>query len=158
MKTRKPEDEQLCITLYTLNIIHDTAPLDHKTIRHKKKALPYIAIGLRVYWLYVFFGDHGILQGAVVTWRAMFLAHLAWFCVPLHICCKTQSTAIHSSHVIHKYVLKYAHKIRQICQISETYMDNVHTYVPYMKPLQSTMWEWALSIYDSEQIWLPHCT
>ena len=32
-KTRKPKDEQLCITVHTINNIYDTGPLDNSSIK-----------------------------------------------------------------------------------------------------------------------------
>ena len=57
-KEKKPEDEQLCIEVHTINNICDTDPLDNKIIKHKKQALPYITVvanalsGLRTLGLY----------------------------------------------------------------------------------------------------------
>ena len=85
----------------------------------------------------------------------------------LQICAKTQPTAIHTSHVIAKYVLEtnvstklsidalYAKYLIDLCGRC------LYIYVPYMKSPKSTMWQWALYTYltyITEQIWLPHCT
>ena len=32
-KTSEPEDEQLCITVHTINNIHDADPLDNSSIK-----------------------------------------------------------------------------------------------------------------------------
>ena len=85
----------------------------------------------------------------------------------LHICAKTQPTAINTSHVIAKYVLVTGIPTKLgIYNIYAKYFINlygkcIHIYMPHMKWVQSTKWQWALYTYFTcitEQICLPHCT
>ena len=45
VKTGKPEDEQLCITVHTINnSLHDADPLDNSSCKAQIKWQPYITI------------------------------------------------------------------------------------------------------------------
>ena len=84
----------------------------------------------------------------------------------LHICAEIQASSIHTSHLIAKYLQKrnmpaklniYGTYNKYLIDLCKRF---ICIYVPNMKSMQSTMWQWELYTYlkyITEQILFPHC-